>query len=146
MSGAGPFTRGYGTPRWSYMRLNTLLPWSMSRLPDSTAWVRVGPPLKASGPRPGVSEKIVSAGSDTEVLPTRLWLPVTKLAWLGKSPTSCGPSGASQALAEATVLSMRMPKVKTAPQQVSVVASWLAVTVLLKSLPVVDTNASALTW
>ena len=53
MSAAAPATRRNPVPRWSVARARAFDPLSIAGLPLPRAWVKVGPPLSASGPSSG---------------------------------------------------------------------------------------------
>src|SRR5262245_34240002 len=67
--------REYPAPRWSVVRPAGLLPLSMHGLPASRAWVGVGPPLSASGPRFRAAPKGKLLPWSTNV-PMKLPLPI----------------------------------------------------------------------
>ena len=72
MSGALPW--GREMPRWSVVTPGTATPASMAGLPGSRAWVKVGPPLSASGPSSGsVLTRSVGSRATPGVSEKRLW-------------------------------------------------------------------------
>src|SRR5687768_2004793 len=61
-------------PRWSVARQPVLVPALMAGLPSNRAWVKVGPPLSASGPSCG-GVLIWSPGPPPQVLSLERLLP-----------------------------------------------------------------------
>ena len=102
MSGAMPW--GRGTPRWSVVTPATATPASMAGLPGSRAWVRVGPPLSASGPSSGsVLIRSVGSRATAGASEKRLWPSETNEA--PDSRTRLPPAGLAKRLAVTVTLS-----------------------------------------
>src|SRR5205823_5268171 len=104
---AGPTTRRFGAPRWSVVRAvkgagGVLEPLSIAALPASSARVKVGPPLFASGPRFRAAPNgrllplPAAVGVNPFGLPTALKVRSTSPGVLVRGSFGCTMSGASE--------------------------------------------------